>query len=106
MKGIEPELRTYRVGDEIPVGKGYTGKIIKRTGDWLLVAKTMKRCKHVGYEALYVRKYAKDRHFPQGVIMPAGSEYLPSSEDFGTYGFAFQSDNEDYARKRFNELSS
>ena len=49
----------------------------KRKGDWTT------------YETVIVRKRKKDRCIGERVICMAGDEYLPSSAEWGLYGWTF-----------------
>jgi hypothetical protein len=96
-------LKSHCVGDSFPCGHRYRAKVLARTGDWILIEKRKPTFKTVQFEAMFIRRLAKDRIFPNGIVYLAGSEFLPCDEEWGTFGFSFP--NEDTARQRFSELA-
>ena len=56
---------------------------------------------HRGYEVMHIRYSTKETVYYE-TVTPAGSPILPSNEQFGQYGWAFNS--LDRAEKKFNEL--
>ena len=56
---------------------------------------------HRGYEVMQIRYTTKDVEY-YGNITPAGSPILPSNEQFGQYGWSFNTIER--AENKFNEL--
>jgi hypothetical protein len=86
----------FKVGDEIRQGPSYKGKIIARTGDIALLFGGG------GWEVVVIQRYQKDYKFPSGSVVVAGTEKLPSSEQWGAFGWTPGS--EAWARAYFAAL--
>jgi len=78
----------------------YTYEVLKRTGDIALL-KGVNIYGSITWEVWKIRYTKKDREFPNGTVIPAGSEYGPSNEDWGRYGWTGV--DEDHARAIYKE---
>lgn len=61
-----------------------------------------RRGKLLGYDCYRILRIKKDITWPTGHITRAGSPYLPSSEQWGTHAWSYQT--LDRALKRYNSL--
>lgn len=75
---------------------GYVSRVIKRTGDVVMVQLGKADC----YEVAIVQRH-NGRMFPGGKSV-APAEYMPSTEQFGTYGWYYP--NRDMANAKYREL--
>ena len=87
-KGQDPSLCLPRKFKK----SGWTFRCLDRSEQWGLYEKS-KDCYPAGstctgWEVVKIRKRSKDKTLPSGSVLPKGQEYYPTSEDFGTYGFA------------------
>lgn len=78
---------------------GYTHRLMKREGNIALYSLT--RFGRMSYEVVKIRAYKTDRAF---INRKAGDEYLPSNEEWGTYGFTFNSLSD--AERHFKALTN
>lgn len=85
---------------EIPTNfrkDGFDISLLERQGAVALYVKT--RGLYKGYEVMIVRTHNKD-YEPFGI--KAGDEYLPCTNDWGTFGFTYA--DEGSAKKKMKEL--
>lgn len=85
---------------EIPTSfrkDGFDISLLERQGDVALYVKT--RGLYKGYEVMIVRTHNKDY---EPFNIKAGDEYLPCTNDWGTFGFTYA--DEAGARKKIKEL--
>ena len=77
----------------IPLPKRFTQSgfhfhVLKRKGPWVMLEKTRCHatdCAKVHFEVVKIQHF-KERTFPNGITVPA-HEILPSSEQWGIYGW-------------------
>lgn len=65
---------------------GYKYSILKRIGSLAILYGTNKYDSFT-YEVVKVRKYNTDKILPNGSVIPTGTEYYPSNNEWGIYGF-------------------
>ena len=56
-----------------------------------------------GYDVYRLQSFKTDHTWPNGTITPAGTQYLPSSEQWGTYAWSYQT--LDRAQARYKTLT-
>lgn len=76
---------------------GFDISLLERQGDVALYVKT--RGIYRGYEVMVIRTHNKDY---EPFNINAGDEYLPCTNDWGTFGFTYA--DEAGARKKMKEL--
>ena len=79
----------------------YTYEIIKRSEDVALL-KGVNIYGSITWEVWRIRKTKKERTFPNGTVIPAGTEYAPSNEDWGRYGWTGATEGD--ARLKYRAL--
>jgi hypothetical protein len=76
--------KIYSIGSKF--GRdGMNWEVVRRTGDIAMI-------QAVGgghWEVVRIRRHKSDRTIKGVLAFKANSEFLPSDEDFGTHGFAF-----------------
>jgi len=77
---------------------GYKYVIEEREGD---VARLSGTNNHgsTTHEVVIILVSKTERVFPNGAVVPAGTEYLPSNNQWGVYGWTYQ--NEEDAKEGF-----
>ena len=74
-------------------------KLLKREGDVALLQKI--RGDYCGFEVVVIQKH--NGYEMMGKVVPP-SEFYPSSEQWGTYGFSFLPSDREGAERKFQEL--
>jgi hypothetical protein len=85
---------TFRIG-------GFDFQILGRGGDIALFQKTKPQIKSSRFFEIVIIQRQQDHVGPRGNLIPAG-EHLPRSEDWGTYGWSYSSQED--ARRKFDQL--
>lgn len=80
---------------------GFTMSLLNK-GDNAVVYALQKHGGHISYEVMRTRKRPKDVFIGARKICEAGEDYLPSNNEWGTYGFSYK--DYDSAINKFNEL--
>ena len=83
------EIRRFSEGQSIRLPGSYHGVILRRTGNVALLSRAVRPGALETYEVVIIRRRKKDRVFPDGRVVPAGTEYLPSDEDSGVWGWTY-----------------
>lgn len=78
---------------------GFTHRLVKREGNVAIYSLT--RFGRMSYEVVKIRTFNTDQPF---IKRKAGDEYLPSTSEWGTYGFTFNSLQD--AERQFTALSN
>ncbi|RPJ55301.1 MAG: hypothetical protein EHM23_26660 [Acidobacteria bacterium] len=94
--------RLFNLGFTFRMRNGFTGMVLKREGKVILVKKNHRQMPNNDfYEVMVIRTSTVERRFPNGAVLPIGTERLPSTEEWGKYGWTPH--NEDQARERFRQ---
>ena len=69
--------------------KGYHFEVISREASWILQSKT--KHSEMTYEVVKVHKTKKDQYVAGKKVRSEGDEYLAGSNQWGMYGFTYNS---------------
>ena len=93
----KPELRIYRVGDTVKTN-GTAYKILDREKDVITAGNLDDRPNvPAGFEVWQVKTLKSDKKTPWGTNVPAGTEVLPSTSDWGVSGWTYTATRSDRA---------
>jgi hypothetical protein len=70
---------------------GYTHRLIERVQDIAIYEQTRRGAGLASaYEVMRVQRHKQDQHLPSGRIIPAGTEHLPSTSDWGVQAWTLR----------------
>jgi len=70
---------------------GFTYRLVERTANTAIYEQADRETGAVAaYEAMVIQRTRQDRTFPDGSFSCAGSEFLPSSEQWGRFAWTTQ----------------
>lgn len=87
----------------------FNWQLMKRHNDIALYEQSIGTSKIKRYILMIIQKYKKDRIFPNGGVLAAGSEYLPGENHFGKLAWQFiskQSAEDKYEQLIHNETAA